>query len=326
MTFLLGRARAVVAIGALTWLAPGDALAFCRTTTVPIPASYSPTRGCFEEGLPLFWGNACVGFSINEESTTGIPLAEAQRVIGNAFASWSDATCADTGGKVGVTLSDLGVVSCAEVRYNKPGPNQNLVVFRTDSWPYSDPNNTLGLTTVTFNAEDGEIFDADMEINASGANLSTAELVPLSGFDLLSVVTHEAGHFLGIAHATDPKATMYASYRPGSSAQRTLLPDDIAGACAIYPDATSRVVPTSVEPTGLREAAACDPTPRRGYGTTCSANPAPVEEKPSGCSVSPPAARAAPSGVPRWPGFGAPLLAFAALAAVSARLATRRRR
>src|SRR6185436_4346321 len=108
--------------------------------------------------------------------------------------------------------SNLGPATCTEVLYNQNGPNQNVIVFRDDKWPYSDPNNTLGLTTVTFNADTGEIYDADMELNATAKNLSTSVAVPANGFDLLSVVTHEAGHFLGLAHATSATSTMYASY------------------------------------------------------------------------------------------------------------------
>ena len=274
-------------LAGLALLVPRSGLAYCRTTTTPIPANYSPTRGCFKDGLPLFWKGACVGYSINQDASALVPFADATRVIDTAFGTWNAVTCSATGTSVGITTSNLGPVACSEVRYNQNGPNQNLIVFRDDKWPYSDPNNTLGLTTVTFNADTGEIYDADMEINASGKNLTTSENVPANGFDLLSVLTHEAGHFLGLAHATDSKATMFASYRPGTSALRTLSADDIAGSCDIYPSATKRNVAASVGPSGITPATSCDPAPRHGFSAGCEANPAP-SEKPtttSGCSV-----------------------------------------
>jgi MYXO-CTERM domain-containing protein len=293
--------------------APREARAYCRTTTTPIPANYSPTRGCFKDGLVLYWKGACVGYSVNSHATASTPLSTATSVINQAFTAWNDVTCA---GPVGIRASNVGAVDCAEVRYNPNGPNQNVIIFRDRGWPYSDPNNTLGLTTVTFNADTGEIYDADMELNATGGNLSTSSVVPANGFDLLSVVTHEAGHFLGLAHATDSSATMYASYKPGTSALRTLAADDVAGICDIYPTATTRTVDKSVAVSGLEVADSCDPVPRHGFATTCAANPGPSDSSSSGgCSVA-----ASPSG-----DHDAPRAAWLALA-VGFGLAVVRRR
>lgn len=305
------------AVLGLAVLTPGTSHAFCRTTTTPIPASYSPTNGCFTDGLPLFWKNACVGYSINESASALVPFAEASRVIDAAFATWNAATCAASGTTAGITSSNLGAVACAEVRYNQNGPNQNLVVFRDDKWPYSDPNNTLGLTTVTFNADTGEIYDADMEINASDKNLTTTTIVPLAGFDLLSVITHEAGHFLGLAHAGDARATMFASYRPGTSALRTLAADDAAGICEIYPTGATRNVASTVSASGVTEAAACDPQPRHGFSTTCAENAAPRDSggSSSGCAVASEASGEGSS----WASFGL----FAGLALIVTRLRRR---
>lgn len=284
-----------IAIVAAVSLAPRLAEAFCRTTTTPVPANYSPTRGCFTDGLPLFWKGACVGYSVNGAADASIPLDTATSIIDAAFDSWNHVVCA-SGSNVGITASNLGPVQCSEVRYNMNGPNQNVIVFRDDRWPYSDPNNTLGLTTVTFNADTGEIYDADMEINGAGGNLSTSATVPANGFDLLSVITHEAGHFLGLAHATDPKSTMYASYKPGTSALRTLTEDDVAGICEIYPSATERNVATTVSSTGTTPAEACDPTPRHGFASSCAEDPAPSESSSSGgCAVASSSASPRPS-------------------------------
>lgn len=303
-----------MAVAAAAILTEGSANAFCRTTTVPIPANYSPTRGCFVEGLVLFWKGACVGYSVNATASATIPFTTASDVIDKAFGSWNAVTCA-SGAAVGITTSNAGPVTCSEVRYNPNGPNQNAIVFRDTLWPYSDPNNTLGLTTVTFNADTGEIYDADMEINATGKNLSTTTTVPANGFDLLSVVTHEAGHFLGLAHATDASATMFASYKPGTSALRTLSPDDTAGLCEIYPTSASRNVATTVASTGSLAADACDATPRHGFGVGCAENPAPADSGgKGGCSVGAPSSAAS-----REVGGSAVLVLGLALAAGSRR-------
>lgn len=282
---LLRSAAAGALLGLLLLAAPGEARAFCRTTTTPIPASYSPTRGCFTDGLFLFWRNACVSYSLNQDGTSRVTYEEAASVIDASFATWTTAACA-SGNVFGLTLSSRSPVAADQVRYNNDSPNQNLIVFREAEWPYSDPNNTLGLTTVTFDSTTGEIFDADMEINATGKNLTVGDPVPATGYDLQSVVTHEVGHFLGLAHATDRTATMYASYKPGSIALRTLTPDDVAGACAIYPNAAAREVSPSVAPNGELAAEACNDEPRHGFGTTNFAPPPELEKSSSGCVVA----------------------------------------
>lgn len=303
-------------VGAIALTVPGKASAFCRTTTASVPANYDAQRnGCITSGLLLYWKGACVTYALNENAATGIPLADAQRIIDQAFATWANSPCRSTGQKVGISLANLGAVQCSEVRYNSGSPNQNLIVFREDAWPYNDAANTLGLTTVTFNAESGEIYDADMEINASGRNLSITDTAPANGFDLLSVVTHEAGHFLGLAHATSNTATMFASYKPGTTTLRSLTEDDVDGICEIYPSDKQRVVDESVSPSGLVDADACNAVPRHGFTKKCE-EPVPPEE---GCATAP----AASSSEPRSLGAIA-LVASLGLVAVGRRRRVRR--
>lgn len=311
MTFLRGGVLFAAALASI--VVPREASAFCRTTTASVPPNYDAQKsGCITSGLLLFWKGACVTYAINENAAAGIPLADAARIIDQAFTTWTQSACGN-GEKVGISVTDLGGVACTEVRYNSGSPNQNLIVFREDVWPYNDAANTLGLTTVTFNAETGEIYDADMELNATGKNLSISDSVPASGFDLLSVVTHEAGHFLGLAHATSSTATMFASYKPGTTTLRSLTPDDVEGLCAIYPNVQQRVVDAKVSPNSLVEADACNPVPRHGFTKKCEE---PVE-KDEGCSVAP-ARSATPSTPASLGAFG--LVGFAAVTAARRRL------
>src|SRR4051812_28619371 len=102
------------ACAALVILASASsAHAFCRTTTVPIPASFSPTKGCFTDGLVLFWKGQCVSYSIQQAGSTQIPFATAKPIIDQAFATWSATTC--SGGKVGIEVTPTDVVECGEV-------------------------------------------------------------------------------------------------------------------------------------------------------------------------------------------------------------------
>jgi hypothetical protein len=264
---------AVCAVGAR------DARAFCRTTTCPLPANFSPSiDSCYPPDfaaqcatlnppakvLPLWWRNACVSYDVQQDASVGIPYNTAASIIDGAFAKWTGTMCTTpVAGLVSISAKNLGPVACTEVNYNSDGPNQHVIVFRDDSWPYSDVNSTLGLTTMTFDRDTGEIFDADTEINGTRH--------PSIGgmYDFESIVTHEMGHFLGMAHSGDSSATMYATYAPFSTTMRTLAPDDEKGICSIYLADETRAVDPSVIPSGSLPADPCDATPRHGFTSQC---------------------------------------------------------
>jgi hypothetical protein len=259
-----------------------SASAFCRTRTVNIPADYDPSEsGCWLHGLPLYWANACVGYDIQEDASKQISYDDAASDIALAFTRWTSTTCsgAKGSGRVSIDVRDLGPVACNVVQYNEAGPNQHAIIFRDNDWPYDDTSNTLALTTVTYDPDTGEIYDADMEINTYQYTLSVAPQVPMGGYDFLAIVTHESGHFLGMAHSEDVNATMFAHYTQGSEAMRLLREDDINGICTLYPPDGTRAVATQASPTGSLPETACDPTPRHGFTSQCI---------PTGCAVAPP--------------------------------------
>jgi hypothetical protein len=118
---------------------------------------------------------------------------------------------------------------------------------------HADPR-IIALTTTSYRVSTGEILDADLELNAwnppagSGYYFTCLDpggvvRIPCSNngdpncidTDVQNTVTHEAGHFLGLAHSADPQTTMYFQSGSGDVSKRTLSPDDVAGICAIYP-------------------------------------------------------------------------------------------
>jgi len=263
-------AALVLSVGAaMLASAPREASAFCRTTTVPVVADFqpSPTK-CWDQGVPLFWRNSCVGYSVQRNASRQVAFDDAANGLSRGFTKWTGSSCPTEGtgrSRVSIDVRDLGAVDCGTIGYNQNGANQNVIVFRDGKWPHSDSSNTLAHTIVTFGPT-GEIYDADMEINTADRRVTLNDPVPPDGYDFDSIVTHEAGHFLGLAHSGDNRATMFANYVPGATAMRQLTADDVAGVCSVYrPDGARAVLDGKVTP-----GPQCDPTPRRGYTGDCA--------------------------------------------------------
>ncbi len=140
---------------------------------------------------------------------------------------------------------------------------------------------TVALTTVLYDPGTGRVFDADLEVNGwdgVAAPLPSVTTAPQHGYyvtcekqqpdwpkcssygdagcyayDLRNTVTHEAGHFIGLAHPCGDPGTpscalppppgevpydqraMYPATEIGDVQKRALSADDVAGVCAIYP-------------------------------------------------------------------------------------------
>ena len=128
-----------------------------------------------------------------------------------------------------------------------------MITFHDSTWPYSASSgaDTLALTTVFFDGDTGEIYDANVEINS---NLDDFSVGTPSGRedDLNAVLTHELGHFLGLSHSSQEQATMFASYMVGMS---TLDTDDELAICKSLPP--DRMPVTD------------DYTPRHGWSGAC---------------------------------------------------------
>jgi hypothetical protein len=250
----------------------GSAQAFCRTSvcdnkitgTSCVPAQ---PGDC---GKPIFWPSPCIGFSVQQDASDQMPLEVALEVFRTAFEQWMNADCGG-GTTPRIDLIDFGPITCDQHEYNQKGGNANIIIFRDDDWPHEGSINILALTTVTYNRDTAEIYDADMELNSANVELTTGDTNVK--FDLRSIAVHEAGHFLGLAHSEEVDATMFTDYSPGTMDLRTLSPDDMEAICAAYPP-------------GAAIPAACDPTPRHGFAAICSP-PVQAEESQGCCAVAP---------------------------------------
>lgn len=252
--------------------------AFCRATSCdfskPANTCKLDDADCETSGMPVIWASSCVRFNVQQDGAPlhDIDYAVAKGSLERAFQAWTSATCKG-GGSPSIDVHIDGPVECHTSEYNRERANANIVMFREDAWPYVGSEDALGITRLRFDPDTAELWDADIEINAVGGQFSVGD--PVIGVDLDSLLTHEAGHALGLAHTLVEGATMKPGYTDDDS-MRSLAEDDVEGVCAIYPP--GRAVTTK----------SCEE--RHGFSSLCGAQQPepepPGEQKPSDSTSS----------------------------------------
>lgn len=278
---------------AVLLLAPAAAAAYCRTAACAtgVGARCEPAAAT-DCGTALAWPAPCLSYALQEDGTRFASFETIRALVRQGFDRWEEAACAE-GGTPALAVVELGPIACREQGFDQQGPNANMIAFRDDDWPY--PPRALALTTVTYVLDTGVIRDADMEINTTDVTFTFDDVDPQ--YDFLSIVTHEAGHFLGLAHSSVEGATMILNYEKGTTDLRSLDPDDVAGICAVY---------------GPGDPGACSPTPEGGLEDACVDAVAGDDASEGGCCTVAPG-RASQGAAP------ALALACAGLVAAAAR-------
>jgi hypothetical protein len=236
------------------------------------PQSFVRT-GPTEAGHYLYWAGGCIFMDPDSAGTQDLPGDTEFDVIDRVLDTWNDAvsSCSylqlKNGGKLPVHGTGIG----------RDGANR--IIFRDERWcrPATDevdefclPRGAAGLTTVTYvddtsSSRDGEIVDADIELN--GEEFSISENGETMGdaaclADLANTLTHEMGHVMGFDHtcrvpadplkvddqgnevplcsdaADDPaitEPTMFNFQDCGETKKQSPADDDINAVCSVYP-------------------------------------------------------------------------------------------
>lgn len=272
--------RALCTLLFASMVAPAGAQAWCRmTTSERRPSTFDeciypdPTTEPPEQYLA--WRRPCSAIAFSAEARSAdLSAADVAAVFARSIATWEAVECEGT--PLGIDVEILADDStCTSPVYRDGAGNVNAVMFVAD-WAERDHEATaFAVTTVWHRRSTGEILDVDMEINERQGpyGICPPEGCPdTTRVDLENVVTHELGHYFGLAHSAHPSATMYAVAAAGETLKRDLDADDIAGICTIYPPGA---------PGGE-----CDHEPIGGTVLHCQ----------TGCAVSAPGA----GGSPLW--------------------------
>ncbi len=245
----------VFIVGAVA--APRPAAAWCQMTTEGGGATLDDP--CVSTGLPLAWRQRCIGYALDGGGSRDLERDEVLGVLGESFDAWMQVRC--DGESTGLVLEpELEPADCDRAAFSSGGGNVNTVAFVED-WEERDYDpDAFAVTIVWFSQSRGDILDADLLVNE---NQGPYALCPALGcrtgnpipVDLENVLTHEAGHFLGLAHSDVRASTMFGSAIRGEVLKRTLDADDEEGLCSIYPPGTLD--------------AACDFAPRGGLDLSC---------------------------------------------------------
>ena len=111
-------------------------------------------------------------------------------------------------------------------------------IYLLRDWPYETAK--LAVTIVTYEMDTGRLLDADIVVNGKAAFAVLDEPVKggKSEYDLPAVLTHEAGHVLGLGESNSgQEATMWPYARPDDIDKRSLDEDDEDGAIDSYQSA-----------------------------------------------------------------------------------------
>lgn len=212
-------------VAAIVVVIAGPVQAFQRETTHDPPCIERPGINCPHLGTPLFWSARPVLFFVNSDNS-GSRFDAITPAIQAAFTTWQSAS------SDGITFEFAG--------QSHGGTNgqdgQNTISWRN----LTNTTDTFAQSIITFDTKSGVIVDVDVELNANFhfAVLPAGEDDRADpNVDIQAVLTHEAGHLLGLDHENrfGPGVVMFFEDTSGNTMHRSLTSDDQDGVRAAYP-------------------------------------------------------------------------------------------
>ena len=211
---------------------------------LPQPTAAYLKLGANADGrtIDLAWpARTAVRYFVHDAGAADVSASQFRDAIGRAFETWESVDTAS------VTFEFAGFVG------GSPLEDDGINVLGFASRP--DLDRTLASTSFLIDTRTGEIVESDIFFNTS-FDWSVAPSGEAGRFDVQSIATHEAGHFLGLGHSAlgetevesgggrrliASQSVMFPiAFMAGNVVDRELTADDIAGVSDIYPDGSFR--------------------------------------------------------------------------------------
>ena len=186
--------------------------------------------------VTLKWNQTPVKYYVTQRGVPGVSASQLQAAVGRAFGTWEAVPSAS------ITYQFAGFTTA------QPLDDDGLSTLGFLDRP--DLDRVLASTSFLVDESSGELLEADILFN-SEFPWSVASAGETGKFDLETIALHEIGHLSGLGHSAIGETVLIAgggrrviaaeavmfpiAFPAGTTFDRTLHPDDVAGISDLYP-------------------------------------------------------------------------------------------